>query len=174
MSVGDATADETIVREYRGATPEEAAAAYTREATGLVARGYAVAAQAWTPERTLVVTYQRSLPSLPPPVVAAAPATAPWAPPPAAAPRLDRWCTRCGRYQSPAWAARCEHCGARYAEFPPAPTPPPPGVVLAAPGRSRSATVAIIVVAIAAILIVVVFLTSVALLANLPQAVPGI
>ncbi|MGZ3588949.1 MAG: hypothetical protein ACXVAE_07775 [Candidatus Limnocylindrales bacterium] len=174
MTAGEAAADETIVREYRGATPDEAAAAYTQEATDLVARGFGVAAQAWTPERTLVVTYQRSLPSPPPLVVAAAPATAHWAPPPAAAPRLDRWCTRCGRYQSPAWAARCEHCGARYAEFPPAPTPPPPGIVLAAPGRSRGATVAIILVVIAAILIVLVFLTSVALLANLPQDLPGI
>src|SRR6476469_8507099 len=29
------------------------------------------------------------------------------------------YCSRCGKHLSPAWKSRCQHCKARYAEFPP-------------------------------------------------------
>jgi len=29
------------------------------------------------------------------------------------------YCSRCGKHLSPAWKTKCQHCNARYAEFPP-------------------------------------------------------
>jgi len=166
----------TIVREYGGATPEEAAAAYTREATSLVEQGYVVAAQAWSPQRTLVVTYQRPPTAPPPPAVAtdqpatpsgwnaaaAAPASS-WAPPPVPVARPDRYCTRCGKFQSPAWTTRCEHCGALYAQYPPASTPPPAGFVPAVSGRSRGTTVVVVVVVVVFVLLALITLGAIGL-----------
>jgi len=178
QSLGAAPVPEpTIVREYGGATPEEAAAAYTREATSLVEQGYVVAAQAWSPQRTLVVTYQRPSTAPPPPpavatdqpatpsgwnAAAAAPASS-WAPPPVPVARPDRYCTRCGKFQSPAWTTRCEHCGALYAQYPPASTPPPAGFVPAVSGRSRGTTVVVVVVVVVFVLLVLITLMAIGL-----------
>ena len=189
----------TIVREYGGATPEEAAAAYTREATILVGSGYLVAAQAWTPQRTLVVTYQLSGAAAPAtstvapdqpaspaawaapvasataaPSAAPAPTAGAWAPPPEAPARVDRYCTRCGKFQSPAWTMRCEHCGAPYAEFPPATTPPPPGYVPAASGRSRTTTLVIVAVIVVFVLLLAITLLAVGLQADLSDTLNSI
>lgn len=38
---------------------------------------------------------------------------------PGGPPRSGRSCGRCGKPLSPAWKAKCNHCGASFAEYPP-------------------------------------------------------
>ncbi len=42
-----------------------------------------------------------------------------FAKPAATTARSGRMCGRCGKPLSPAWKAKCNHCGAPFAEFPP-------------------------------------------------------
>ena len=66
------------------------------------------------PDGTLVVTYEYRGVGASAPPIAAAPVN--WATSAAAAGSL---CGRCGKHLSPAWVGKCQHCGARYTEFPP-------------------------------------------------------
>lgn len=66
------------------------------------------------PDGTLVVMYEYPGVDATAPAIPSAPVA--WATSEAATGSL---CGRCGKHLSPAWVGKCQHCGARYAEFPP-------------------------------------------------------